>query len=371
MNRRQFLTTLTAGALIAPHLSFAATRPATSAHYFSARADRDGRYYVSGFDADGHAMFSTQLPSRGHGLAVHPTLNHVTAVARRPETYLIVLDGSNGEIIHSLQSTEGRHFYGHSIYSNDGRWLYTAENNVETGDGLIGVRDVQNGYRQVAEYSAYGIGPHELNMLSDGKTLVVAVGGILTKPETGRSKLNIDTMSPSLTYIDSHTGELLEQRKLPQDLHQNSIRHFAVNADDEVCFAMQYQGSKQDRPQLVGLHRRGEEIQLMAAPNGTLDQMHNYCGSVCSDTSSHWFAVSSPKGNLVTFWSAKEARFVGSVEIKDGCGIAAGNANGEFLLSSGAGGVYRYHVGDQQLIPLKEISALDTRWDNHISKQII
>ncbi len=371
LNRRQFLYAMAAASMAFPVSGFAnslLSGQGKKSRFYSARADLDGRYFLSGFDGDGRVLFATPLPSRGHGLAVHPLLPHVAASARRPGTYLMVVDSDSGEVLFHQESAESRHFYGHSLYSADGRYLYTTENDVERGDGKIGVWDVNKGYQKIAEFDAHGIGPHELRMLSDGKTLVIANGGILTRPETGRSKLNLDTMSPSLVYLDSESGKLLEQHKLPEAMHQNSIRHFAVNQRDEVCFAMQYQGSPADQPPLVGVHRRGETIQLLEAPQAIQRQMRNYCGSVCPDPSGQWFAISSPKGNLVTFWSASERRYVGSVEVADGCGIAAGGDTGEFLLSSGGGGLYCYQLADGELVALEAGEPLATHWDNHISR---
>lgn len=370
MNRRQFLYTLAGASLLAPVSSLAGIKSfnkTKNSHYFSARSSRDGRYFISAFDAKGQLKFDTPLPGRGHGIACNPQYNHLAAPARRPGTYLVIIDSKNGEVLHRLESREERHFYGHSIYSPDGRWLYTTENDLNNNRGVIGVRDVNNGYKQMAELKAYGIGPHELNLLSDGQTLVVANGGILTRPETGRSKLNLDTMSPSLTYIDTMSGKLLEQHTLPKTLHKNSIRHFAVNQYDQVCFAMQYQGNANDLPQLIGLHQRGQNIQLLETPKATLKQMRNYCGSVCADASGNWFAVSSPKGNLITFWSAPDGQYVGSIDVNDGCGIASSQENGEFLLSSGIGDVYRYRVGSRQLNSLVELPSLNGHWDNHMT----
>ena len=374
LDRRQFLSTLAAASLLAPVSSLASVKAfgeTKSSRYYSARASRDGRYFISAFDTNGNLKFDTQLPGRGHGLALNAQHNHLATAARRPGTYLLIMDGESGEVLHQLEGKEERHFYGHSVYSHDGRWLYTTENDLENDRGVICVRDINKGYQQVAELDAYGIGPHELNLLSDGRTLVVANGGILTRPETGRSKLNLDTMSPSLTYIDAESGELLEQLTLPKALHKNSIRHFAVNQHDQLCFAMQYQGNANDLPQLIGLHQRGQKIQLLQAPEATLKQMRNYCGSVCADVSGDWFAVSSPKGNLITFWSARDGKYVGNVEVSDGCGIACGQENGEFLLSSGIGGVYRYRVGDGKLSPLGELSELKGRWDNHMASTVL
>lgn len=368
ISRREFLASMTAVGICLPMTGWTSVIGASPgvSRYFSARTSSDGRHYISGFDANGKVLFDTQLPSRGHGLSLNPVQQHLVASARRPGTYLMVVDATNGKVLHDLESGAERHFYGHSLFSNDGRWLYTSENNIQTGYGVIGVRDVQDDYKQVKEFSSHGIGPHEINMLSDGRTLVVANGGILTRPETGRTKLNLETMSPSLTYLDAHSGDFLEEHKLSQDMHKNSIRHFAVNANDQVCFAMQYQGSAKGLPPLIGMHRKGEKIQLFNAPDTIQKRMANYCGSVCPDTSGQWFAVSSPKGNLVTFWSARDGKYVGNAEVADGCGIAAGNEHGEFLLSSGQGGVYQYVINEKK--PLKLLRTHDARWDNHISR---
>lgn len=370
MQRREFLITLGAGLLLAPRLGWGRPSGTRSPRYFSARKSRDGRYFISGFDAAGRHLFDAPLPGRGHDVAVHPDGSQIAAVARRPGTYLVIIDSGSGVIVQRLESATGRHFYGHGCYTADGRYFFTTESDVVTGEGKIGVRDVRQGYRQVDEYPAHGIGPHQLALLSDGRTLVVAIGGILTRPETGRSKLNLDTMSPSLVYMDADSGELLEQQALAPELHQNSIRHFAINARDEVCLAMQYQGALADQPPLVGLHRRGEAIRLLTAPESVQRRMRNYCGSVCTDVSGRWFAVSAPKGNLVTFWSASEARYVASVEVADGCGIASADDKGEFLLSSGGGGVYRYRLGTAGLQPLGRIAELPGHWDNHIGRGV-
>jgi hypothetical protein len=218
----------------------------------------------------------------------------------------------------------------------------------------------------VNEFPAYGIGPHDLRLLSDGRTLVVANGGILTHPDSGRAKLNLATMSPSLTYIDSQSGALLEEQKLPDKWHQNSIRHLGLSTDDTVCFIMQYQGSRRHRPPLVGLHRRGEAIKLGTAPEAVQAQMKNYCGSAVADNTGRWFAVSSPRGNLITFWDADTAEFAGHFEVADGCGIACGEQPGEYLFSSGQGDVVRYQmgVGKVETLPL---AGLGARWDNHMA----
>ncbi len=92
---------------------------------------------------------------------------------------------------------------------------------------MIGVRDATGGYKQIGEFPAHGMEPHDIALLSDGRTMVIANGGIRTHPDRGADELNLADMQPSLVYVDVATGDLLEEHRLAPALHQLSIRHLA------------------------------------------------------------------------------------------------------------------------------------------------
>ena len=169
-----------------------------------------------------------------------PNSNEIAVFARRPGKYIIVVNVLSGEKLAQVTCKEDRHFYGHGVYSPDGKWLYTTENEYDSGRGVIGVYDVKDRYRLVETLPAYGIGPHEIGLLADGKTMVVANGGIMTHPETGREKLNLAEMDSSLTYIEINSGKLLSAQRLLPKLRLMSIRHLDVGPDDNVAVVMQY-----------------------------------------------------------------------------------------------------------------------------------
>lgn len=365
MKRRLFLKTLAGTMMISAAGRVLAA--ASTELYISARSGDREQYFLSAFDPAGKLAYDLPLPGRGHGIALHPDAAQAVLVARRPGRFLIVFDAASGEVIHTLNSRPDRHFSGHGLFSSDGRWLYSSEIDYDGKRGVIGVRDVMDGYRQIDEFGSCGVEPHDLQLCRDGHVLVVANGGILTHPDFGRAKLNLDTMTSSLIYLDAGTGRVLSEHRLPAAMHQLSLRHLAVPAPDVVYVAMQYQGSPEDRPPLVAMHRAGEEeIRLLQAPASVLDRMRNYCGSVCADVSGGWVAVSSPQGNLVTFWSMQSGEYAGEARVMDGCGIAAGARAGEFLLSSGRGGLFRYDAALASLTDLGRASLPDAHWDNHM-----
>src|SRR5690606_35170305 len=181
-----------------------------------------------------------------------------------------------------------------------------------------------------------GIGPHEVVALPGTGLVVVANGGILTHPDYGKMPLNLASMQPSLSYLDTATGDIMETVSLPPELHQLSIRHMAVDAGGRVWFGCQYMGAPDDMPPLVGFHERGGPIRMFDGSADVLRSLRNYIGSIAVDVAGGVIATSSPVGGLVAYWDADSGKLLGTTPLSDGCGVAAGQA-GQFLMTSGTG----------------------------------
>ena len=238
IDRRASLGLLAAG-LAAPLLPRPLHAASSGRVFLSARADVGGGYRVSGFAAFGAPAFDLPLPGRGHSFAVRPDNRIAVHFSRRPGSFALAIDLARGVARTTFAAPPDRHLYGHGVFGPDGRLLYATENDFATGRGVIGIYDARNGYARLGELPSHGIGPHEIRLLSDGTTLAVANGGIATRPDLPRVKLNLPTMDPSLCYIDRRNGALLGNIRLPEPLRQLSIRHLAVGPDDRVAVAMQ------------------------------------------------------------------------------------------------------------------------------------
>lgn len=333
-----------------------------------------GRFQFSGFTSSGIVQYQLPLPVRGHAFAIAPRKQTAVVFARRPGRYACAFNLIEGKIINEFSTPENRHFYGHGVFSKDGRLVYATENNFQEGVGTIGIYDAEQNYRRVGEIDSYGIGPHEIRLLSDGNTLVVANGGILTHPDLPRVKLNIPSMSSSLCYMDRHSGRLLQKVQPEKSLFQLSIRHIDISGDDTVAIAGQYEGPAGNLVPLVALHRipnvpnlgSNHGLQFLAGPREILRAMKQYCGSVCFDSSGQVCAVSAPRGNLITFWDTSTGHFLADVNVHDSSGVAPGEQAGEFLASSGNGEIFVVdsHSGSKSL--LKTPSFKPDHWDNHL-----
>ncbi|MYA88952.1 MAG: DUF1513 domain-containing protein [Boseongicola sp. SB0662_bin_57] len=326
--------------------------------FLSAGVTQNGTHVLCGLTARGKISFELPLPARGHAAAAHPMLAEAVAFARRPGTFAVVIDCVSGREKARLHAPAGRHFYGHGTYSADGDLLFTTENDFGAARGVIGVWDPRDGYARLDELPSGGTGPHDIKLMPDGKTLVVANGGIETHPETGRLKLNIPTMRPNLSYL-SFDGRVEEKIELDRSLRRNSIRHLATTSDGTVAFAMQWQGDRARHPPLIGIHQAGSPAMLLETTGRHAEKMKGYVGSVAASQALGRIAATSPRGNLVQVVDIRTQAIVAQSEIEDVCGVAALDAG--FFLTSGHGQIAMQMGAGHELL-----RGTALRWDNHL-----
>ncbi|ABG30573.1 DUF1513 domain-containing protein [Roseobacter denitrificans] len=351
-SRRQFMAGM-ALASVAPSLTWAAVGNPVA---LTAAMDRDGAFLIVGLTAAGEIAFRQPLPARGHAAAAHPHLAEAVAIARRPGTFAKVVDCATGAIRQTIATPNNRHFYGHATFSLDGRLLYTTEQDIVSGQGRIGVWARSDGYKRVDEFPSGGIGPHEILTLASGD-LAVANGGIRTHPETGRAKLNLDTMRPNLSIL-SPTGKLIDVAPVPADTHHNSLRHIAATMDGTIVCGFQWQGDPFAAPPLVAFYKGSGELVPAQFSDGATHGLDGYIGSVC--TLGHTgFAASAPRGGRVLIFDETGTQ-TGTHRATDVCGLTS-FAQGGSLATDGFGNVFDLAWQDMRL---KRAHGL--AFDNHL-----
>lgn len=296
----------------------------------------DGGYSVVVLSLDGTIVRELPLQGRGHDIALDKRSGQAVVFARRPGSFALAFDLHDRREPVLFTTPANRHFYGHGVFARDGRLLYATEHDNDTRDGLIGVYDASGGYRRIGEFPTYGIGPHEVILLADGKTLAIANGGIETHIETGREKLNLSSMQPSLAFIDSTSGKLLSQHMQGASLHKLSIRHLAQDAGGAVWFGCQWEGAEAETPELVGCAGLDQPLRIVepARPMGA--ELAGYIGAVAVSGDGRIIAASAPRAGRIIYVDSERAAIIGETLLMDGCGVTGAPRSG-FAMSSGMG----------------------------------
>ena len=346
-------------------------------------------FAVVGLNAAREIVWQSAMPERVHDLLIQPLASkalqapHVAVMGRRPSEWFWILDAHSGEVVHSIKAQTDRHFYGHACYSLQGDLLYVTENNTADFSGRIGIYEVASGYKKIAEYASHGIGPHEIVMHPDGESLLIANGGIKTE-RASREELNLDSMQPSLVYLNRHTGQLLQQ-VFPAH-NQMSVRHLAMHDNGSVIIGIQFQGERHLSVPMVLTHRRGEpkftELQIAKDDSKGWHRFHHYIASVAVDSKHNLACATSPIGGCAAVFDLSTGMMIGDAPLADCAGVTTWPSQTQyqatqqipsglplFLVSDGQG--YLSSIGvDQAAYPQSiwvEKKHQSYAFDNHLT----
>jgi hypothetical protein len=344
--------------------------------YISGARRAADEYLAVVFDERGELRARVPLLARAHGAASHRYTHRACIFARRPGMFLNTFDLRQPSMHMVNIPVSGRHFYGHGTYSENGDFLYATENDYESARGVLGIYDATKDYQRIGELDTAGVGPHEVVRVPGAPLLVIANGGIQTHPDSGRDKLNIETMQPSLTLIDTRTGKIVGRHVLPDELHQVSIRHLACSDDGDVWFAGQYEGGSPVAPGLVGSISVAQSVQSFAAgqsrkglvlidlPASMQSQASHYISSVAVIGAHAVFTAS--KGGMTFKVNRLTHEIDQSYSIMDCSGVAGISVRAQrdtdgVLVTSGTGDILI--IKDDEL---RSLTWHNLQWDNHV-----
>jgi hypothetical protein len=361
IDRRQLLTSAAAGLLagIAPARVQAAPPPGL---YAAARQGADGAYSAAIFTADGRDVRSIALPERGHDITVCPISRRCVVFARRPGNFAIAFSRDSSRPPVAFTTIPERHMYGHGVFSHDGRLLYTTENEFEAARGVIGIYDVEAGFKRIGEHDSHGIGPHDLALLHGRTVAVVANGGLREHPDIGggRRVLNLGAIETSIAYVHLETGDLLERHVLGKP-GMLSLRHLDVGRNDGVVIGAQIEGPPDVQTALVYRHRPQEPLAAMSLPADVGGRLAGYVSSVAVDAAGEVAIISSSRGNVAMMVDIARGTVLRTVACEDVSGVAPGPAARSFLVTSGHGLV----AAASPEAGLAEGVSAPWAWDNH------
>jgi hypothetical protein len=283
MRRRQWLGLLAATGLPAKAWGHGTETLA------AAWSGEDGRHRAGLLTPGAEAVdivAEVELPGRPHGL-LQTSPQELLIVARRPGPWLMRWRPHEGrQSVHWLE--DDRRLCGHACLDPAGR-LLTTEMDLERERGVVVVRDAGT-LRPSAEWPTRGVDPHDL-LLDGPHTLLVANGGVPTRPETGRIKLDRSGMDASLVRLSLADGQLIGQWRLQDP--RLSVRHLARHRSGLVGITLQAEhDDARDRasaPVLAVFD--GHRIRPVAGSRG----LAGYGGDICA--TAHGYAVGATRAD--------------------------------------------------------------------------
>ncbi|MEO0543277.1 MAG: DUF1513 domain-containing protein [Pseudomonadota bacterium] len=176
------------------------------------------------FAGSGERNGSINLNYRAHGFAQHG--NKLVVFPRRPGNKFAIVDLANLEIKNVVTAPAERHFYGHGAFSIDGKHLLVTENDLHNLQGSIGVYDTTGSARRLGQIDLPTPGPHEIVRSVQGDRFFIALGGLQTHPDYGRTPLNLAEFRSQTVVLDFKTSDV-ERMGFWPGTEGVSLRHLA------------------------------------------------------------------------------------------------------------------------------------------------
>ena len=291
--------------------------------------DQDIKLYhlcVLDLDAENIPLTAISMPFFGHGIVPNPVNPELVSIFEKRGKGACEIDLKQGSVTRIIETEANREFYGHGAYSPDGELLYCTETIVEGKyDGVIAVRDART-HRYLGEFPSYGSSPHDCHLIDNGTTMVVANGG---GP--------VDGSAPNVSYIDVRTQKLIE--KLEFDSPHINAGHLDITSTGKLAVvSAQREGLPEKALGGISL-KLGENAGLhtLRQPAQVIEHLYAESLSVCIDERSGTVGVTTPAGNLVTFWDINTGELLHYYLLPNPRGIELSRNGKCFVISYGQG----------------------------------
>lgn len=263
------------------------------------------------------------LSFHGHGVSPHPTDPGRAVIFEKHGPGSCEIDLRAGAVTRTITTTPDREFYGHGAWREDGGLLYATETVVETGRGIIAVRDGKT-FQSLGELETYGLNPHDCVLVDSGRVLAITNGG-------GRA----EGAAPCVTYVELSSQKLLDKAEISVP-HINAGHLSLTPRGDLVVVSAQRLGLPDDALGGLSIRPAGGSLTTMIEPREIVQGFRGEVLSVSIHESTGILGATNPKGDQVTFWNLREQRFVGAQRFSQSRGIAQTLDQKQFLVTFGA-----------------------------------
>lgn len=180
----------------------------TSASLFVAKANGD--------------YFSIEAPCKAHEVLGHPINKNIVFCASKWSDSAFVADLDKKHLTKVVKADPNSAFYGHSLYSQNGQYLFMSMMDYNKDEGFISVREALS-LKEIRRISTYGRIPHQIKWLEQDRLIAVINSIPLNNAPHLNSLFNI---------VNIHSGELVKSFAT----NEFGSTHFSFFANHEQVF---------------------------------------------------------------------------------------------------------------------------------------
>ncbi len=241
------------------------------------------------------------IPIFGHAMAQNPAKPNELAIFSRWGDLSVILNLKDKKDIRIIKEEKDHRFFGHGVFSADGKKLFTSGHNDAKKTGEIVVWDTKT-LKPLNRFSVYGRYPYEIQL--SGDQLMVAVSCEFKDIDNDEISDPHFAEESSFTTINASTGKFIKRIKLEGD--EFSLMHFQVSQDGWIVGV----GSANERDT-----SEKKSLAIAISPQGKIKDLKisdDFRGSFFGETlgiamfeKKSLVYVTNPSNKLVLIWNYK------------------------------------------------------------------
>lgn len=261
-----------------------------------------GKNSLQIFNIGSNELIEYALPIKSpHSLIQHPFMKQLAVVTPRDEQTAAVIDLNTGKIISLLKLKNDLYFYGHGVFSADGKQLLLSgydKNNV----GFLKSYDLN--WSEQGYVDTFGLAPHDVQTIHGGETLLVANNGW-----SGLGSYHEKRIS-GMAYVDFKTKKLVEKIELP--LGYLGFQHFDKNDRGDFVAGCDVYGNRKTQTGFKSLlisRKFSDPMHFFDIDNDMKARLQGNILSIAWNQKNSLVLTTTPEGP-VTIWDASSLKAV-------------------------------------------------------------
>lgn len=249
---------------------------------------------ITSFVDQSHYIVPT--PCKGHEIVLHPKINGIAFSSSKWGQEAFLIDYNKRKILTEIKTDRATYlFFGHSVFSSDGKRLYCSMQDYEQLSGIISVRDATT-LKEIDQIKTDGMEPHQIKWLEQDKILSLVNDRV--RPERGANN------NSELCFINVNEKKVIQKISLSFD----NYAHFSIMENEGLVFRSSEKSRHKSLVEQVSLDNKISTIPSLEFSLGSEALSHVYLPSSS-------IAIVTITSHAIVAWDYKQKKIVQLIQV--------------------------------------------------------